>query len=241
MSGRDEQRDAYLRTQIDPGESILAAGRQGFVTDRRILFGWKLDFGSHAGEWTHDSLTFGEVVRWSRGRRHDDRPMLRIEHPTHWRLEWVPAHRFLWFRWGNETGEVAHRKTTFSFSSRRDPVFWELSERLQLTGAPQREPFVESLPGTREERMARGRRSGVYRVQAGPLGALQRLRCRISGLDEELHHGRIHWWIRVGSWALLAVPLAFVSPWLVLPAILAVEILWVVGLQWSWRRTRYPA
>ena len=166
--------------------------------------------------------------------------MLRIEHPTHWRLEWVPAHRFLWFRWGNETSEVAHRKITFSFSSRRDPVFLAITERLELAG-PQGEPFVESLPGTREERLGRRGRSRVYRARARPIRLAQRLRRRLAPVDEELHHGKIHWWIRVGSWALPAVPLAFVSSWLVLPAILAVEILWVVGLQWSCRRTRYPA
>jgi hypothetical protein len=47
--------------------------------------------------------------------------------------------------------------------------------------------------------------------------------------------GHIHWWIRIGSWLLLAVPAWFIEPWLVVPAVALVEIAWIAGLQWSWR------
>jgi len=238
MGSGDEQRDAYLRAQIEPGETVLAAGRQALVTDRRILFGGRLDWPPHAGEWTHDALAFQEIIGWSQGRRHDDRPLLRLEHPPHRRLEWGPAHRFLWFRWGNATVEVSHRETTFSFASRRDPIFRAMKQRLELAGLSQKESFVEDLPGTREERLARRVTVGVFELHTGPMGALQRLRGRLARVDEELHHGQITWWIRVGSWALLAVPAWFLSPWLALPAVVLVEIAWVAGLRWSWHRDR---
>src|SRR5437588_7072656 len=106
MGSGQEDRDTYLRAQVEPGETILASGQQAVVTDQRILFAWRLNWPPHQDEWTHDAIAFGEITQWSEGRRHDERPLLRLEHPAHRRLEWVPAHRFLWFRWGNATGEV---------------------------------------------------------------------------------------------------------------------------------------
>jgi hypothetical protein len=138
----------------------------------------------------------GEAIlasgRWSEGQRHDLRPILRIEHPAHRRLEWVPG-----------------------------------------------ESFVEQIPGTRATRTSGG--VGVQFVRTGLRGAVPQLGRRLAMLDHDLHHGNIHWWIRVASWALLAVPAWFVSPWLVLPAVLLVEIAWVVGLWWGRRRERRRA
>lgn len=240
MGSMGERRDAYLRAQIEPGETILATGPPALVTDRRVLFGWRLRWPPHAGEWIHDALAFDEITRWSEGRRHDERPLLRLEHPSHRRFEWVPAHRFLWFRWGNATGEVSHQETTFSFAGLRDPVFRSMMERLELAGIRPGEPFVEMLPGTREERL--GVSVGYMEVPRH-FRALRQLRWRVRSLDEALHRGQIHWWIRVGSWLLLAVPAWFIRRWLVLPAVVFVEVAWVVGLWWSRHRDvrrRFP-
>lgn len=236
MGSRNEHQVAYLRAQVEPAETILAAGPQALVTERRILFGWWLNWPPHTGEWTHDALSFDEITRWSEGRRHDERPLLRLEHPSHRRLEWAPAHRFLWFRWGNATVEIPQQETTFSFASRRDQVLGSMKGRLEIAGAAQGEPFVEVLPGTREERVGRG--VGVIQIETGPLRTVTQLRRRLRRLDDELHHGQITWWIRVASWLLLAVPAWFVSPWLALPAVLVAEVAWVVGLQWSRHRDR---
>src|SRR2546428_11755425 len=92
------ERDAYLNAQLDPEEIVLARGRPGIVTEHRIVFAWRLGWPSLEGQWTHDALTFDEITRWSIGRRHDHRPVLRLEHPPHVRVEWVPAHHVLWFR-----------------------------------------------------------------------------------------------------------------------------------------------
>src|ERR1041385_5107273 len=237
MGSTNEQRDAHLVAQIEQGETILGVGPQALVTDRRILFAWRLAWAPHPGRWTHDSLVFDEIIRWTEGRQHDDRPLLRLEHPSHGRLEWMSAHRFLWFRWGNSVAEISHQETTFSFASRRDPAFQAMKERLELASAPQGASFVEMLSGTREERL--GRSMAVYGViDAGPFRTLTRLRHRLASIDEHLHHGQIRWWIRLASWLLLAVPAWFVRPWLALPAVVLAEVAWVAGLQWSWHRDR---
>jgi hypothetical protein len=237
MGSTNDQRDTYLRAQIESGETILAVGPQAVVTDHRVLFGWQLNWPPHAREWTHDALAFDEITRWSEGRRHDDRPLLRLEHPSHQRLEWVPAHRLLWFRWGNATGEISHEETTFAFSSRRDRIYRAMKERLELSGAARGDPFVETLPGTRAERLGSGR--VLTYAAAGRLRVLSGLWRRLRSLDDHLHHAQITWWIRVASWSLLAVPAWFIGPWLAVPAIVLVELAWVVGLQGSWHRDRH--
>jgi hypothetical protein len=170
------------------------------------------------------------------GRKHDQRPLLRLQHSPHVRIEQVIAHRFLWARWGNAERPVTHEETTFSFSRRRDPVFRAIRGRLELTRARQGEPFVEAVLGAREERLGRRVNRGVLYVDGGPFRALTSLRHRLATLDEHLHHGQITWWIRVASWLLFAVPAWFISAWLVVPAILLAEGVWVAGLQWSWHR-----
>jgi hypothetical protein len=237
MGSTNEQRDTYLRAQIESGETTLAVGPQAVITDRRLLFGWRLNWPPRAGEWTHDALAFDEITVWREGRRHDDRPLLRLEHPSHGRLGWVPAHRFLWFRWGNATGQISHEETTFSFASRRDPIFRAMRERLELAGAERGDPFVETLPGTRAERLGDG--GLLYNADTGRFRGLAGLRRRLQSLDEHIHYAQIKWWIRVVSWLLLAVPAWFISPWLAVPAVVLVEVAWVVGLQWSWHRDRH--
>jgi hypothetical protein len=237
MGTWSEQRDAYLRAQVEPEETVLVVGPAGMVTNRRMLFGWPVAGHRRAGEWAHDAVAFDEVTRWSQGQLHDERPLLRLEHPSHRRLEWVPAHRFLWFRWGNAAGEMSHEQTTFSFASRRDPVFHSMKERLEHTPVPRGEPFVEVLPGTREERVGGG--VAVFRAETGFRRVLTRLRHQLANLDEQLHHAHIKWWIRAASWLLLAIPAWFVTPKLALPAVVFAEVAWIVGLQWSWHRDRH--
>ena len=194
MTEPDEDRDEYLRARLDPAEEVLAVGPQGLVTPRRVLFAWRLKWPPRVGGWTHDELTFDEITRWSEGRQHDERPILRLEHPAHRRLQWAPAHRFLWFRWGNRTGIVEYRTTDFRFGSARSPVYLALGRCLAASGATAGEPFHESVSGSREERL--GRSVGILYIPRGRIG---RLRGRLASLDHDLHHGNIHWWIRVAE------------------------------------------
>jgi hypothetical protein len=211
----------------------LLVGSGGLVTDRRILLAWRLNWPPHIGEWTHDAISFEEIMSWAQGRQHDQRPILRIAHPTHLRLTWAPARRLLRFRWGNRTTQTSQSETELRFSSNRDPVFAAIRAHLRQTSAVEEDPFREQLPGTREDRIG----SSEHVLQLHGPRSLRQLGWRLRRVDRRLHHGQIHWWIRLVSWALLAVPAWFVSPWLVVPAIFLVEVAWVVGLHWSWRRT----
>ena len=85
------------------------------VTDHRLLFAWHLTSG-----WHVDAISFDEITGWFLGRQHDERPMLRLQHPTHLRTEHVAAHRFLWFSWGNAEAGLPHDDITLTFASKRD-------------------------------------------------------------------------------------------------------------------------
>ena len=95
---------------------------------------------------------FRKSPHWSVGRRHDERPLLRLEHPPHLRPERVAAHHFLWFAWGDTEAEVPHDDVTLAFGSARDETLQAIIARLEKTDVPRGEDFVISLPGTREER-----------------------------------------------------------------------------------------
>lgn len=157
---------------LDDDESLLAGDltprrpglRHSAVTDRRIIIAWRTATPEQARAWAHDSVWFREVRGWRQGRAHDERPVIVVEHPAHERLEHVPAHRVVWFEWGNSLGSVAHTSTELRFPSRRDPAFLAVLEGLLGTGAPEGEPFEERPPGTRQERL--GASSGMLTRRA---------------------------------------------------------------------------
>jgi hypothetical protein len=94
----EDEREGYFRAQLLPGEAVLATEavlsgsrperQQAWVTDRRIVFVWRLVWPAHVDEWTHDAIELAEVTGWSEGKLHDQRPVLRIEHSVHRRLQW---------------------------------------------------------------------------------------------------------------------------------------------------------
>jgi len=149
---RRAQREAFLRAQLEAGEMVVAHHRAVMVTDRRVLFAWELHRAQEGASWFCDAIAFEEVARWSLGHRHDERPLLRLEHPTHLRTERVPANNLLWFHWGNAEAEVPHDDITLAFGSGRDEAFQAVFTRLQHMNIPRAEDFVVALPGTREER-----------------------------------------------------------------------------------------
>lgn len=233
--GRDAERNAYLLAQLDPRETVVTSGPQALVTNRRVLFAWLLYLPPRAREWTHDALTFDEITRWTLGRRHDHRPLLRLEHPRHVRVEHVIAHRLLLFRWGNTEREVSHEETTLYFRSDRDPVFAAMSERLRETSAQKGDSFVVALRGTRQER--RGASIAMYRLVGDP--RLFRHRRWVTYRADRIYRGRVAWPVRLVSWLILAVPAWFIVPWLVFAAIALAEVAWIAGLQWSGGRDRH--
>ena len=155
---RRAQREAFLRAQLEPGERVVAHHGAVMVTDRRVLFAWNLHRAPGAPSWFFDGIAFEEVARWSLGHRHDERPLLHLEHPTHVRIERVPAHTLLWFQWGNAEAEVPHDNVTLAFGGKRDEAFRATVNRLQHMNTPRGEDFLVAIPGTREER-TRGSRA----------------------------------------------------------------------------------
>jgi len=226
-------RDAFLETQLEPGEVVLArSGDHPLVTDRRILTARQLYHPPGRGQWVCDPLAFAEVGRWTPGRQPDHRPLLRLEHPPRARIERVPEHRFLWFEWGSAEGPVTHTTTTFQFGRDTDPVLVAIREGLEQANVPRGEPFVIRPAGTREER-TRGSRAPFMR--ASPWRSA---RLGLPKAVDLLYRGRLSWRVRIPSWLLLAVPAWFIEPWLVVPAIVLAEVAWIIGLQRSWRRSR---
>jgi hypothetical protein len=169
-------RDAFLDAQLEPGEVIVArSGDQPLVTDRRILTARQLSYRPRRGEWVCSALAFAEIVRSTSGRQHDHRPLLRLEHPPRVQIERVPAHRFLWFEWGNAEEPVSDTTTTFGFSRDTDPVLVAIREGLDRAGVPSGEPFVIRPPGTRQER-TQGSRALLETARPPDRSLLPRLR-----------------------------------------------------------------
>jgi hypothetical protein len=149
---RNDDRAAWLRAQLEPGEVSLAKDPHVIVNDDRIIFALRL-YGTRAipGE-TRETLRFAEISGWAFGRLHDERPLLRLQHTPRFREEWMPAHQFLRFRWGNATGPVTHRESTLSFNRRSNPALRVIAARLEADAVPRGDDFVIALKGTREER-----------------------------------------------------------------------------------------
>jgi hypothetical protein len=227
------EREAFLEAELEPGEVVVArSGDHPPVTDRRILMTRQLSYPPRRGEWVCSPLAFAEIARWTSGRQHDHRPLLRLEHPPCVRIEHVPEHRLLWFEWGNAEGPVTDTTTTFGFGRDTDPVLVAIREGLERANVPRGEPFVIRPAGTRQERM-RGSRTSLNRAWPG-----LRARLGLRNVVDRLYRGRLSWRIRVASWLLLAVPAWFIEPWLVAPAFVLAEVAWIIGLQWSLRRSR---
>jgi hypothetical protein len=146
MTTPDDEREGYLRALLEAGEEVLALGPQGLITARRLLFAWRLRWPPHAGEWTHDEVTCDELTRWSEGRSHDQRPILRLEHPVHRRLGSVPGHRFLWFAGGGGPARSRSERRSFRVGSARAPLYLGLLGRLHASDVAVGELFYESVP-----------------------------------------------------------------------------------------------
>lgn len=225
------ERDAFLESVLEPDERVVARRPDHpFVTDRRILDARRLVLPPRRGEWVLDAVPFGEVTGWAPGERHDHRPIIKLEHHRRTRIDRVPANRFLWFRWGNAEGPITYTTTSFSFGRSTNPVLLAMRTELERRRIPQGPAFVIRPAGTREER-TKGSRGVLYRS-----GGAAGIRFRLWRATDVLYRGELAWRVRAVSWLILGIPAWFVSPWLVLPAIVAAELAWIVALQWMWRR-----
>jgi hypothetical protein len=184
LEQRRAARETFLQAQLEPDEAILArSGDHPLVTDRRILWARRLHYPPRTGEWVCDSLEFPQIKEWTLGRQHDGRPIMKLEHAPVQRIERVPAHQFLWFRWGDAEAAVTHDTTLLRFGRASDPVLIALIRSFEQASVPQGEPFVVRPAGTREERTGR---SALY-VQ---VPAWRRIRFRPGSLVDRLVRGR---------------------------------------------------
>jgi len=106
------------------------------------------------GDWVCEALSFAQITGYALGRRHDQRPLIKLEHRSIERIEHMPAHRFLWFEWGDAEGLVRRDTTLLGFGKDSDPVFVALRDALERAAITRREPFVVLPEGTRKERTA---------------------------------------------------------------------------------------
>jgi hypothetical protein len=231
-------REAFLESSLEPGEQVVTrSGSDPLVTDRRILTARQLRDPSRGRTWVLDPLAFDQIVGWSSGEHHDGRPILRLTHHPLTRITWVPARRFLWWKWGSAVGPVVETTTTLAFGRRSNPVFHAIGSELDHRTVPEGPSFVIRPRGTRAQRM-RGSRGplGVYRSY-GRIGRLW------HGATLSLYRVELASPLRLLSWIVVAALAWLVSPWLVLPAVVATELAWIVLTRWSppSRRTIRPA
>ena len=232
-----ESRDKALRSQLEPGETVVAAGPHALVTERRVIF-TAVFLGERVGgsRDVRDSLGFDEITRWAVGRRHDHRPVLRLEHAPTRASSGSPRIACSGFAGGTPRDRSSIGRPRWRSTGTATPnsgPSWTGSEPM----ASRRASRSIRLPGTREERRAEHVTQGI--VYAGPAGWLHNPGARLRALEGELYGGNnLAWRVRLISWLILAIPAWFLSPWLVLPAIALAELIWIVGLRWSARRDR---
>lgn len=99
---------------LEPTGDLGVQGQWRFllVTSERLLL----------ADWSkpdrpHEDIAFDEVVRWADELQYH-RYAMTLSHPPLIRHELVPAHRFLWFAWGNASEPWTRTTTTLRFSHR---------------------------------------------------------------------------------------------------------------------------
>jgi hypothetical protein len=80
------------------------------VTSERLLFA---RWGS--AQRPHEEILFDEVTRWASGTQYNCEALV-LTHPPMTRRQRVPAHRILWFQWGDAEADITRTQTIFRFS-----------------------------------------------------------------------------------------------------------------------------
>jgi hypothetical protein len=152
------RRMELLVGRLEPGERVLARGRAFeppdplqfdlsmviggpgcvvAVTERRVLW-----VGRDDQRWVR-SLPFA-LVRSYTEITQAHRYALALDHQRIERLRWVPAHRLLWWSWGNAEAVRPVTGSMLAFSRRDTKAARAIRSRLQAIGVPASQP--RSLP-----------------------------------------------------------------------------------------------
>jgi hypothetical protein len=156
MSRWFAQRAVLLASQLGPGEHELARGRMQELSHMDINRPSMIDTGSASHvlivtqermlwmlekpQWV-TSLPFSSVTRWTEmAQAH--RCAMVLEHRDITRLQWVPAHRFLWWEWGDSEAYRLRNRSILGFSHTDTKAARAIRERLAAQGLPTRSPII---------------------------------------------------------------------------------------------------
>ena len=128
--------------------NIGSGGGRTFIvlTSARILFaywGWT--------EVDPDELLLDEVTHFVHGTQYNCYA-IALDHSSQKRLERVPAHRFLWFRWGNARAERSRSQTIFRFSRPGTKLAQALRAELSKRQVP--DEVITFVERSRNQRLA---------------------------------------------------------------------------------------
>lgn len=219
LRARKREHERVLRASLEADERLVAltvsARVATMVTDRRLVVLTARWGRGRSLEPSIESFAFDEIQAWQLGRKHDERPFVALRHAPRPRAEHVPAHRFLWFAWGNATAMVPRGETVVGFPRKRDPAFRALVGELRRRPIPEEPERIERPASTRAERVAGHRGATLRRVRHPRLHAF---RWAVREAEETLYVGRLAWCVRLPCWVVAGGGAALVSPWLALPA-----------------------
>ena len=105
------------------------------VSDQRVLW-----MGKDDPRWLRELpfLAVSAYIEVEHGHRYG----LLFEHRPMERLEWVPAHRFLLWSWGNAETVVLVDRSFLAFSQRNTAAARAIRAQLQARGVPRNEPLI---------------------------------------------------------------------------------------------------
>jgi hypothetical protein len=156
--------EQWLVAELDSGEPVLARGAGGearrgipkslgspwsdffIVTPRRLLWVPRTKRRYRA------VLEFDAVTSWTDGTQYHHYCLVLTHEPIE-RDAWAPAHRFLWFEWGDTEERKQQSRTILKFSRRETKVAGAIRGELQRRGIAATEPLpFEEVP--RSERFS---------------------------------------------------------------------------------------
>ena len=173
LKDRLDRCEAHLRARLEPNERVIAVGRCEDIT----ALG---DIDSGGAAWTFVMVTDRRLrwvprvrVRYETNVRLDGvtgvyeqtsahRYAMALHHAPVRALREVPAHRFLWFQWGNVEAVRTLATTRLAFSRRETAAALALRAELDRRGIvptviaspprpPRRSPAVYALRRTEDQ------------------------------------------------------------------------------------------
>lgn len=150
-----------LRRLVPAGEDVVAVGAADEFPDDAEDFGGqghrrflvvtmqRLLVTDWSRSGADEEIVFDELGKWADGTQYH-RYVVTLTHPSMTRNERVPAHRFLWFEWGDAYEPRSRSTTTLRFSHRDTAAATALRLALQAGGASHEALALKEV--SREER-----------------------------------------------------------------------------------------